>query len=496
MESWNHIVNAAMLGTEKRALKKEDLFSDARECFDLITEQAESKEDAFLQTASLLYNIRQCGFTPMHKEGLSISKAEDEEKPYANEVARRVLYDILETTSTSLFRFWLYQCGQANKIVQPEIIPLLFDEGMKNKSIRSLIYDCCGKRGEWLLQFNSEWKYVDTSTDEELWQTGVLEQRKNILAELRKTNPVKARELLQQTWVQENAAAKTELLQQLQVNANENDLPFLQEILNEKSVKVKEAALQILKTIPSSSIVQLYWKVLASSIELKKERTLLGLSSKIVLNFTPVKEVDEAIYKTGIEKLSSDKKVLDQDYLLYQLLSSIPPCFLKQHLGLPKEEVLKAIQNSSNGKYFISAITRSAIRFRDIDWLRTALPLQENMFYPEAVMVLPQKEAEQYSLKHFDGDNAYPIINALGNFQQEWSVESTKVIFKFTAKNPYQYHKGFYNQIVHLLPVQVVGELEKCTSQEENLRTMWSNLSEYITHLLTLKLQTIKAFNE
>lgn len=496
MESWNHMINTALLGTEKKALKKEELIPEIAELFDLITEQAETKEDAFLQTAAVLYNIRQCGFAPLRKEGVSISKAEGEEKHYANEMAHSVLYDILETTSTSLFRFWLEQCVQANKVVQPEAIPILFDEGMKNKSIRPLIYNCCGKRGEWLLQFNHEWKYVDTSTDEELWQTGVLEQRKNILAELRKTDSAKARELLQQTWTQENAATKTELVQQLQVNANEVDLPFLEEILNEKSVKVKEAALQILKAIPSSSIVQSYWKTLVSSIELKKERTLLGLSSKTILNFIPVKEIDESIYKTGIEKLSSDKKILDQDYLLYQLISSIPPYFLEQHTGLPKEQVLKAIHYSDKGKYFISAITRSAIRFRDVDWLKAVIALQENVFYPEAVMVLPQKEAEQYSLQHFDGDNAYPIINALGDFEKEWGLELTKTILKFTAKNPYQYHKGFYNGIVHLLPVPVVGELGKCTPQEEHLKTMWSNLSEYITHLLTLKLQTSKAFKE
>ncbi|HTM91397.1 MAG TPA: DUF5691 domain-containing protein, partial [Flavisolibacter sp.] len=425
MESWNHIINTALLGTEKRELKRGDLSSDLPEYFDVIVEQAESKEDAFLQTASVLYNVRQCGFTPMHKGGISISKADEEEKQYANELAHRVLYDILETTSTSLFHFWLEQCAQANRIVQPETIPLLFDKGMKNKSIRPLIYDCCGKRGAWLLQFNPAWKYVDTSTDEDLWQIGVLEQRKNILAELRRTDPVKARELLQQTWTQENAAAKTELLQQLRTNANENDLLFLEEILNEKSVKVKEAALQILKTISSSSIVQSYWKVIAPSIELKKERSLLGLSSKTVLNFIPVKEIDESIYKTGIEKLSSDKKILDQDYLLYQLLSSIPPYFLEQYTDLPKEEVLKAIHYSSNGKYFISAITRSAIRFHDVDWLRAVIALQDQVFYPEAVVVLPQKEAEQYSLKHFDGDNAHPIINALGDFEQEWSLELT-----------------------------------------------------------------------
>jgi hypothetical protein len=496
METWNHIINTALLGTEKRVLKKEELTPEVAEYFDLITTQTETREDAFLQTASLIYNFRRCGFTPMHKAATSISKAEKEEKRYATESAHSVLYDILETTSNSLFHFWLNQCVQANKIVQPETIPLLFDEGMKNKSVRPLIYNCCGRRGAWLLQFNPHWKYVDTSTDEELWETGSLEQRKNILSKLLKTHPVKARELLQQTWAQESAATRTELLQQVAMNANESDLSFLEEALNDKSVKVKEAAIEILKTIPSSSIVQTYWKVLRSSVELKKEKSLLGLSSKMVMSFLPVRETNEFIYKTGIEKLSSDKNISDQDFLLYQLISSIPPIFLEEHTALQKEDLLRAIQHSANGKYFISAIGRAAIRFKDVDWLRGIIALPDSEFYPAALKLLPQKEAEAYALRYLEGENAYQIIQAFSDFETEWSMELSKAILKLTAKSPYQFHKGFYNQLVHLLPVPIINELEKCTPPEEQSRAMWNNLSEYIALLLTLKLQTLKAFKE
>ena len=493
MESWNHIINIALLGTDKRMLKKEEL-SEIAELFG--TSNDSDKEEFFLQSAALVYNFRQCGVVPMHREEISISQAEKEEKTYANQLAHRVLYDILETGSTSLFHFWLNQCKQSGKIVQPEIISNLFEKGMTNKSIRPLIYDCCGKRGEWLLQFNAEWKYVDTSTDEELWQTGALEQRKNILAHIRKNDAAKARELLHETWPQENAASKTELLQQIGINPTSADLPFLEEALNEKSVKVKETAVEILKTIPTSSIVQRYWKLLQPFIELKKEKTLLGFSSKMVINFLPIKEVDESIYKTGIEKLSSDKKISDEQFLIYQLLSSIPPSFLEEKTDLGKEDLIRSIENSSNGRYFISAIGRAAIRFKDLKWLRNILALKDISFYVEALNILPQKEAGQYAIENLQGDTAYQIIQTVSEFTSEWSAEFTKAILKFAAINPYQYHKGFYNEIIHLLPVAVIGELEKCTPQEEHLRTMWNNLSEYISQLLTLKLQTLKAFNE
>ncbi len=496
MESWNHIVNTALLGTEKRALKKEDLISDAGAYFDLIIERAESKEEAFLQTASLLYNIRQCGFTPMRKEGILFAKAEEEEKSYANELAHRVLYDILETTSISLFRFWLELCAEGNKIVQPETIPLLFDEGMKNKSIRPLIYDCSGKRGEWLLQFNPEWKYVDTSTNEELWQTGVLEQRKNILAELRKIDPAKARELLQQTWLQENAAAKAELLQQLKNNPSNDDLPFLEMLLNEKSVKVKEAVLDVLKLIPDSSVVQMYWNILRQSVKLSASKGILGIGSKTSLEIK-LMDVDEAIFKTGIQQLPSEANITDEAFILYQLVGLVPPNFWETYLDADKEKIIELFLKSDKGKALIPALGLAASRFKDLDWLRTIMRADEKGMHLDAFSLLPQKEAEMYALKFLQSDNeAASVLHLIDKFSQEWSVDFSKAVLKFTAKNPYQYHKGFYNQIVHLFPVPVVGELEKCTPQEEHLRTMWSNLSKYITHLLTLKLQTLKAFNE
>jgi hypothetical protein len=88
------------------------------------------------------------------------------------------------------------------------------------------------------------------------------------------------------------------------------------------------------------------------------------------------------------------------------------------------------------------------------------------------------------------------MVQNLHSFKDEWSLDFSKAFLRFTAKNVYQYQRGFYNEIIHLLPVPIIGELEKCTPKEEYQRTMWSNMSEHITRLLTLKLQSIKVFNE
>src|SRR6516162_4396629 len=120
MESWNYIVNAVLLGTEKRSIRGEDLDAQFAEQFSIISERIASREEVLLNTASLIYNFRQCGFSPLHKEGISLPEAPNEEKQYAIAPAHVVLSDILESGSISLLHFWLLNCAKQNKIVLPE----------------------------------------------------------------------------------------------------------------------------------------------------------------------------------------------------------------------------------------------------------------------------------------------------------------------------------------------------------------------------------------
>jgi hypothetical protein len=46
------------------------------------------------------------------------------------------------------------------------------------------------------------------------------------------------------------------------------------------------------------------------------------------------------------------------------------------------------------------------------------------------------------------------------------------------------------------LPAAVITELEKCTPTEESIQTTWANTSAFIKKLITIKNQTLKAFNE
>ncbi|HYH15333.1 MAG TPA: DUF5691 domain-containing protein, partial [Flavisolibacter sp.] len=348
--------------------------------------------------------------------------------------------------------------------------------------------------GAWLVAFNEAWKYTAVQEEEELWQTGTLEQRKTVLATVRTEDPAKGLLLLQQVWSSENAATRAELVQQLETRLSHEDLPWLEEQLQEKSTKVKAVIIDLMKRIPSSSIVQLYWRLLQPSIEVRTEKKLLGLTSKTVIELTPIKEVDETIFKTGLEKVSSEKKVSDDVFLLYQLIMSVPPSFLEAHTGLEKAALLKALQQE---EVWLPALAQGAIQFKEVDWLRVIIAQDSTRFYADALSLLPQAEAEAYALQHSDNVDHLPdIIQQLIEREAEWGLEITRSIFRFTADNPYQYSRSFYNGIVHLIPVAIASELEQMAPEQSYTKSMWNSLSEYITRLLTLKSETRKAFNE
>ena len=153
MESWNSVINAALLGTEKKTLRKEDVEAALAQTIDAISQRTADSEEVFLQTAALVYNYRQCGFAPVKKEGLSLPVAEAEEKGHASASAHALLREVMDAGSPSLLQLWLAQCAASNKLVQPDFLPLLLSTAVKQKGLQPLVKTVSGKRGEWLTQF-------------------------------------------------------------------------------------------------------------------------------------------------------------------------------------------------------------------------------------------------------------------------------------------------------------------------------------------------------
>jgi hypothetical protein len=494
MEAWNQIINTALLGTDKRQPDARQWPARLSQAAETVAAAGGDKEELFLQTAALVANFRQCGMIPLHKEVFDFAAAGPEEKPYCNAFATQVLTGIIETESASLLRLWLQQCAAKDMIVVPDMAPLLLDIAVREKKQRSLLLSCCGKRGEWLCRFNSNWNFSANDTGEQLWETGTPEQRETALLQLRETNPALAREWLQKTWNQEDANTKASLLQWLSVSISEEDSAFLESLLTEKSKKVKDAALKLLKQIPSSSIVRQYQQVLERTVTLKKEKSFFGIGKQAGLHIELPADIDENIFKTGIEKLSSDKNVSDDEHIIMQLAASVPLSFWETQLASSPENIIHLFQKDKTGKKLLPALIRSLVQFKDQRWAIAFMQHSET-FYIDIIPFLPARQQEHYSIK-FMGKYPDDIISYAIQRQDEWSPEFARTVLKHASSGGYRYNRDFWNQQIHLLPVSMIAELEKYSPPEEYLKNIWVNTSEHIKKLASLKSQTFKAFNE
>ena len=492
MECWNQLVQTAMLGTGKQVT--EPVWPQSMEAEVTIIKENGTldAEERFLQFSGLAFNYRQSGMQPLHKEGIALPPAPSEEKPYCNAIAEQALNDLLEEETIGLLAFWLEQCNKASQLAPPMFLPALLEKATRHKTLRTGVEQVMGKRGQWLSAFNKDWHFTTTESSEERWQTGTTDQRKQVLLQLRTTDPALARQWLQDVWPQENANNRAELLKALHINANTGDLDWLESLLKDKSQKVKDEALLILKRIPAAVIIQQYQQAAQQIITLKTEKALLGLSSKTVIHTQFPVTTEEALYKTGIEKLSNQKEYSDDEFILYQLLQAIPPDYWLEQWKISAPALIELLQKHESTKKYIPALALAALQFNNKEWALHLMQYSE-VFYMDLLPLLPAQQQEFYSAKFFKGYEE-TVIRAAINRNEEWGEALAKQALTFMAQNPYGYNRGFYNKHAHLLPVALLTQLDDCAPAEEYTRSTWRNTSDYLRKLLQLKQKTKTAF--
>lgn len=492
MKAWESIINTAMLGTDKPTPAIADLPEEVAVMANAIDAAATlDKEERYLQKAAVIYNYRQSGFVPFQKNDLPVNKASEEIKHYCTPEAARVLSTILEEENDQLLQLWLNQCSKAGRLLVPEVLPAVLEKAQKDVSLRAVVIECSGNRGTWLSKMNPVWNWFSILPDEELWQTGNPAQRAEVLKRLRQNEPAKALEWLQQTWEQENTAGKLELLKALKINSNAGDLTWLESLLNEKGQKVKDEALTLLKSIPGSSVIKQYEDLLRQSVMLKKEKALLGLTTKTSIQIKLPAVVDESIYKSGIEKLSGPKStVTDENYVIYQLISSVPPTFWEMQFDVTPVQVVEYFEKYAHN--MLPALANAVALFGQKSWV--PFFLNHNMFYGDFVNMLSGREQEKYLLKALNNDVQNVSAQALF-INNEWGTEFAVATLLKMANSPYEFNRGFFNRHIRLIPVGVLKHIENITSQQANLQPTWDKTRNHLINLLSLKQQTLKAFN-
>ncbi|WP_341837539.1 DUF5691 domain-containing protein [Chitinophaga pollutisoli] len=455
------------------------------------------REAQFLQVAALAFNYRQSGVLPVQHALPAVTPAPEEEAELCSPAAHQALKDIQTFESAGLLTLWLRLAGERKRIAWPEALPSLLNTALHQRTLRPLIEAVIGRRGRWLAQFRKEWQFTATAPDDETWEHGTPQQRKPVLLRTALADPDKALQWLQGTWAKETAASRTDLLKELPAEMFATGLPWLESLLQDKSQKVKDEALKILQKIPASSVVHHYQELLKPLIRLGTEKTMLGLSSRRTLDIDVPESFDENIYKLGINKIntSANKNNITESFMVvYQLMQYIPPEWWEAQLNATPEQILDLFSASKTAEPFFPAIGLAVGKYRSETWA-PLFTRDETKYYADILPILPRKQRDDYMIRNFPHSSVQIIRYLTEEQDAEWSPEVARVVLKHAANNHYNYNRGFYNKFVHLLPLQIAGELEQFSPDDEYSKRGWSDMAGHILQLLSIKDQTLQSFH-
>lgn len=271
--------------------------------------------EALLDQAALFDILDRAGARAV--VGVPVDPAPPETRAYAPPEAMRLLSLILHQPPLKgelrdeLILAWLGECGAANAIVAPGLLPELADFAMGKISARPALSNCWGERGRWLAEafhrrlFNasvaSRNALADTVPPEEVddliasWPTLDTAAASLQLRRLRLTDPDRARDLLAEHWPTLAAKARNEHLLALSETLTLADDDFLENALDDRAKSVREVAVKVLTGLHGSRHSRRMAARLAPLIHVEKR-----LLRPAAIRLTLPQEVDEAGIRDGL----------------------------------------------------------------------------------------------------------------------------------------------------------------------------------------------------
>ncbi len=491
IKPWEEIINTSIIGTDKKQINTQVLHPLLNSLLEEVKKSADEKEEQFLRQAAIIYNYRRGGFNVSSATVPLIEPCPDETLKYCSSQAEASLQTVLGDENLSLLYFWLLQCSKNNKIAPPHFIPTVLEIAEKNKDLRVLISTCLGERGKWITSFNPQWKFSAALSYKEVFDHGKADERKNALMQWRKDSPSEAREALINVWKEEQAATKADLLMTLEINLEKNDEEFLTEALKEKSQKVKEIALKLLKQIPDSFIVNEIWEFTKPLISIKKSGALLGLLNKEVLNIDLSFEIPEKFKAYGISHIDASKAFTEKEFTLDQLIGAIPPTLWEKHLNLNAYQILELFNKKDETKKFIPSLAMSANTFKNSEWGVILYKEYKQVCY-SVIQFFSQELKEDIALALLqDSKNIYAF---LPEKEIEWSQKFVMTLLQKTSQEPYSFSKNYYKNIIHHFPVTILDKIDQIQVNDPLKKSYWDGILEEIKKMLSIKKQIIQSF--
>ncbi|ATL83583.1 hypothetical protein SMALA_3349 [Streptomyces malaysiensis subsp. malaysiensis] len=386
--SWDDLVAAALLGTERRTPP-------------VAPRPGQDAPSALLDAAALSTVRRRAGLRPAPARPLP-GRAPEDPRPALPTAARSRLALLLADRSApgrggprsapdlaELLPQWLALANHHGYRVPDALLPALLDAARARTDLRPEALTLGGPRALWLAQLNPDWKFalrgaagraptplpepsdVAAAPDDEqrLWEEGLFAERVSLLASARHRDPAAGLALLSGTWSTERAEDRLMFLDSLRDDLSPSDEPFLEQALSDRSRNVRATAAELLSALPGSALAARMAERSRGCVALTTDEPTAG--ERIAVR--PPDECDSGMQRDGIVAKPPSGRG-KRSWWLGQLVEATPLDRWSEWFGgrTPAEIVALPVTDGWQADLH-AAWCRAAVRQRSAEWCRALL---------------------------------------------------------------------------------------------------------------------------
>lgn len=378
---WEDLLTAALLGTDRRTPAG--------------AAPGPQAPAALLDAAAVATVRRRAGLRPARAAERPERAPEDRRPALPPAAARRLALLLADRPGASgggrrgaapdlmeLLPQWLAAANARGFAPPPAALPALLDAARGRTDLRPAALRFAGPRALWLARLNPDWRFALRSTPgggtsaparhdadgtRRLWQEGLFAERVALLASLRSRDPAAARELLAATWATERAEDRLMFLDSLRTGLGEDDEPFLEQALADRSRNVRATAAELLSALPASALARRMAVRAGACVAVDRTR------ETPVLTVEAPHECDAGMERDGVVAKAPAGRG-ERSWWFGQLVESAPLGSWSRRLGgrTPGQIVALPVADDWQGELH-AAWCRAAVRQRDPAWSRALL---------------------------------------------------------------------------------------------------------------------------
>ena len=427
---WQELLPSALLGTDRHPLSS---LTSSGGLGNLLTRLDTTNPGKYLlQASAILAFYRRAGILPVYvqEESGELPVCQADELSRCSPAAASLLANMLAGDQKELIPEWLSLAALAQKRVPEEYLPDFLGWSEKNISQIDLILPVLGKRGRWLAGRLGSFDNLTAATVVEVlepesasgfWQVGRKVERIQLLRRLRQSEPQQALELINSTWSEESAGNRAGFVGMLEHGLSMADEPFLEECLDDRSVLVRRAAVDLLVQLSDSRLV-------ARQTE-RAEKYLIwtpgSLLKKANIEVDLPQVCAPAMTRDGVADKTIVLKTCGEKFTWFlQILGAVPPSFWSRQWGKSPTELLEITKNSDWKDLLHRAWTAAACRHKDPDWLEALL--NRDPKNGQMLLKLPLERRMAY-LKTKIRSQPREGVKTLCSYQGAWGTELTRL---------------------------------------------------------------------